>query len=244
LDRTAAGGARAAVPALNARGRGKPRFRDVTGLPAAVAARLTRDRGPGRLAGRYTEGVREHPRRRDGSRPATVQGARDLGVNAVVARQAVATAIGRRGWRVDATNAPAAQLSLAQAGLADRSPYLVESALGRLKGHPVALPPLSRPRDDPATGLIRLLSGGWRGVTRLACVVRQRVVAARTTLAGRYAGTPPRAPARPTTERLLKRVAGLTLTIIRPGRRRRSHRTPLARVHRRLLARLNFPVDI
>jgi hypothetical protein len=216
----------------------------VPGLPAAVAARLTRDRGPGRLAGRYTEGVREHPRRRDGSRPATVQGARDLGVHAVGERQAVATALGRRGWRGYAPHAPAAQRSLAPAGLAYRRPSLVESDLGRLKGPPWSLTPLDLPRDDHATGVIRLLSVGWRVLPRLACVVRQRLAAARTTLAGLDAGNPPRATARPTTERLLTRVEGLPLTIIREGRRRRSHRTPLSRVQRRILARLHFPVDI
>jgi transposase len=236
--------ARAAVTARNDRGRGKPRFSDLPGLQAAVEAMLTRYRGPGRLAVRDTARVREHPLRRYGSRPATVQVARDLGVNAVVERQAVATAIGRLGWRVYATNAPAAQLSLAQAGLAYRSHYLVESDRGRLKGHPWSLTPMDLPRDDHAPGLIRLLSVGLRVLTRLACVVRQRLAAARTTLAGLYAGNPQRAPARPTTERLRKRFAGLTLTIIRDGRRRRYHLTPLSRVQRRILARLNFPVDI
>ena len=133
--------ARAAVTARNDRGRGKPRFSDWPGLPAAVAARLTRYRVPGRRAVRDTARVREHPLRRYGSRPATVQMARDLGVKAVVARPAVATAIGRLGWRGSATNAPAAQRSLAPAGLADRSPYLVESAMGRLEGAPLVLDP-------------------------------------------------------------------------------------------------------
>jgi len=41
------------------------------------------------------------------------------------------------------------------------------------------------------------------------------LAAARTVLIGRYYGNPKRATARPTTERLLKRVEGLTLTIIR-----------------------------
>ena len=211
--------ARAAVTALNDRGRGKPRFSDLPALQAAVEAILTRYRVPGLLAVRYTERVREHPLRRYGSRPATVQVERDLGVKAVVERQAVATAIGRLGWRVYATNAPAAQLSLAQAVLAYRSQYLVESDMGRLKGHPLSLTPMYLQRDDHATGLIRLLSVGLRVLTLLEFVVRQRLAAARTTLAGLYAGNPQRATARPTTERLLKRFEGLTLTIIREGRR-------------------------
>jgi hypothetical protein len=63
-------------------------------------------------------------------------------------------------------------------------------------------------------------------------------------LAGLYAGNPKRATARPTTERLLERFEGLTLTIIQEGRRRRYHLTPLSRVQRRILALMNFPVDI
>jgi transposase len=173
-----------------------------------------------------------------------VRGQRDLRVTAMVDRPTVATAVGRLGWRVYATNVPTEQLSRAQAVRAYGSPYWVASDLGRLKGHPLSLTPMSLERDDHATGVIRLLSVGLRVLTRLQCVVRQRLVAARSMLAGLYAGHPQRATARPTTERLLKRVEGLTLTIIREGRRRRSHLTPLSRVQRRILARLNFPVDI
>jgi hypothetical protein len=99
-------------------------------------------------------------------------------------------------------------------------------------------------RDDHATGLIRLLAVGLRVLTRLECVVRQRLAAARTVWVGRSAGNPKRATARPTTARLLQRVEGLTLTLIREGRRWRSHLTPLSRVHRRMLALLDFPVAI
>jgi transposase len=232
------------VATRNDRGRGKPRFSDLPALQAAVEEILTRYRVHGLLAVRYTERVRKSPLRRYGTRPATVRVTRDLGVKAVVERPAVATAIGRLGWRVSATNAPAEQLSLAQAVLAYRSPYLVESDMGRLKGHPLSLTPMSLQRDDHATGLIRRLSVGLRVLTRLECVVRQRLAAARTTRAGLYAGNPTRATARPTTERLLTRVEGLTLTIIREGRRRRYHLTPLSRVQRRILALLNFPGDI
>jgi transposase len=131
-----------------------------------------------------------------------------------------------------------------QAVLAYRSQYLVESAIGRLKGHPLSLTPMSLERDDHATGLIRLLSVGLRVLTRLELVVRPRLAAARTVLVGLYAGNPTRATARPTTERLLKRFEGLTLTLIREGRRWRYHLTPLSRVHRRMLALLDFPVAI
>jgi transposase len=233
--------AQAAVAALNERGRGKPRFTELPALQAAVEAILTRYRVLGGLAVRSTERVRECPLWCYGSRPAMVRVARDLGVKAVVARHAVATAIGRLGWRVYATNAPAAQLALSQAVLAYRSQYLVESDMGWLKGHPLSLTPRYLERNDHATDWMRLLSVEWRVLMRLEFVVRQRLAAARTVLAALYAGNPKRATARPTTECLLQRVEGLTLTIIREGRRQRYHLTPLSRVQRRILALVNFP---
>jgi transposase len=236
--------AQAAIAALNDRGRGQRRCTALPALQAAVAALLARYRVPGLLAVPYTERVQKRRLRRYGSRPVPVQVERDLGVKAVVDRQAVATALGRRGWRVDATNAPLAQLALSLAVQAYRSPYLVESAMGRLQGRPLSLTPRSLERDDHATGWIRLLSVGLRVLTRLEFVVRRRLAAARTALAGLDAGNPTRATARPTTERVLERFEGLTLTIIREGRRRRSHLTPLSQVQRRILALLNFPVDI
>ena len=51
------------------------------------------------------------------------------------------------------------------------------------------------------------------------------------------------AAVRPTAERLREAFQGLTLTIIREGRRRRSHLTPRSRVHRRILALLGLPLD-
>jgi transposase len=236
--------ARAAVAALHMRGRGKPRFTEQPALQAAVEAILLQHRVYGLLAVQYTARVQKRPLRRDGSRPATVQVERDVRVKVVVDRPAVTTAIGRLGWRVYATNAPSDQLPLVQAVLAYRSPYLVESDIGRLKGRPLSLTPMYVERDDHATGLIRLLSVGLRVLTLLEFVVRQRLAAARTALVGRYAGNPKRATDRPTTERLLKRFEGLTLTIIREGRHWRYHLTPLSRVQRCILALLNFPVDI
>jgi transposase len=236
--------ARAAVTALNERGRGKRRFTERPALQAAVETILTRYRVLGLLAVQYIERVRKRWLRRYGGRPPTVQVERDLRVKAVIDRPAVATAIGRLGWRVYATNVSPAQLSLVQAVLAYRSQYLVESDMGRLKGHPLSLTPMYLERDDHATGLIRLLSVGLRVLTLLEFVVRQQLAAVRTVLIGLYTGNPKRATARPTTERLLKRFEGLTLTIIREGRRRRYHLTPLSRVQRRILTLLKFPVDI
>jgi transposase len=117
-------------------------------------------------------------------------------------------------------------------------------AMGRLKGRPLSLTPMYLERDDHATGLIRLLSLGLRVLTLLEFRVRQGLATAKTTLAGLYVGNPKRATTRPTAERLLQVFQGLTLTIIREGRRRRRHLTPLSPVHQRILTLLDFPVDI
>jgi transposase len=99
-------------------------------------------------------------------------------------------------------------------------------------------------RDDHATGLIRLLSIGLRVLTLLEFGVRRRLAMTKTKLKGLYVGNPKRATVHPTAERLLEAFRGLTLTIIREGRRRRYHLPPLSRVQRRILALLNLPGDI
>ena len=209
-----------------------------------MEAILARYRVQGLLQVSYEEGVRQRPLRRYGSRPATVPVARDIRVTASVDEAAVEAAIRRLGWRVSATNAPTDQLPLAHAVLAYRSQYLVEHDMGRLKGHPLSLTPMYVERDDHATGLIRLLSIGLRVLTRLEFVVRRGLTAEQTTLAGLDAGNPKRGTPRPTAERLLEAFQDLTLTIIREGRRRRYHLTPLSRLQQRILALLDFPVDI
>lgn len=75
-------------------------------------------------------------------------------------------------------------------------------------------------RDDHVTELIRLRSLGVRVLTWLELVVR------------------------PSTERLLERFQELTPTIMRAGRRRRYRLTPLSRVRQRILALLDFPIEI
>jgi transposase len=236
--------AQAAVAALNDRGRGKRRFTERTAVQVAVEAILTRYRVQGLLAVRYTERVQERPLRRYGSRPATVHVERHMRVAAVVSRRAVAIAVRRLGWRVYATNAPADQLPLPQAVLAYRSEYLIERSFGRLKGQPLSLTPMYVEREDHATGLIRLLIVGLRVLTLLEFVVRCRLAATGTQLAGLYAGNPKRTTAQPTAERLLEVFQELTLTIIRQGPHRHYHLTALSAVHRRIIALLELPMDI
>jgi transposase len=159
-------------------------------------------------------------------------------------QEAAAAAVRPLGWRVYVTPQPPEARSLPEAVMAYRGAYLVERAMGRLKGRPLSWTPMDLERDDHATGLIRLLSIGLRALTRLEFGVRQRLAKAKVPLAGLYVGNPKRATAHPTAERLLEAFQDLTLTLIREGRRRQYHLTPLSRVQRRILALLDFPDDI
>jgi hypothetical protein len=116
--------------------------------------------------------------------------------------------------------------------------------MGRLKGRPLALTPRYLERADRATRVILLLSIGLRVLTRLECGGRQRWATAKTVGAGLYIGNPKWATAHPTAERLLKAFQHLTLTLIRNGRRRRYHPTPLSCMPRRILALLDGPDDL
>jgi transposase len=236
--------AQAEITALNTRGRGRRRWRDPRALREAVDTILARYRVQGLLHVRYTERYWERPLRRSGGRAPTVRLEWDGQVTVSLDQEAVAAAVRQLGWRVYVTTQPGEQLSLQEAVLAYRHEYLVERAMGRLKGRPLSLTPMYLEREDHATGLIRLLSLGVRVLTLLEFGVRQRLANAKTALEGLYVGNPKRATAHPTAERLLEAFQGLTLTIIREGRRRRRHLTPLSRVQQRILALLDFPVGI
>jgi hypothetical protein len=100
------------------------------------------------------------------------------------------------------------------------------------------------PRDDHATGRIRLLSIALRVLTLLACVGRRPWAAGGTKLAGRYAGNPRRETARPTAEHLLKAFEDITLTIVKGAQRIVRHRTALSPLHQCILALLGFSPEL
>ena len=214
--------AQAALEALNDRGRGKKRYRDVESLHQAAEAIVKRYRVQdlfhlGYLTLRY-----ERPVRRYRERPATVRMEQDVWVIAVVDQTALDQEIRQLGWRVYATNQPAEQLSLAQAILAYRDEYIIEHGFGRLKGQPLSLTPMYLQRDDHATGLIRLLSIGLRLLTLTEFVVRRRLAEEQASLPGLYAGNPKRTTARPTAGRLLEAFA---VSAARPRRLRQEQET-------------------
>ncbi len=148
------------------------------------------------------------------------------------------------GWRVYATNQPAEHLSLEQAVLAYRAEYLVEQAIGRLKGKALSLTPLYLETDERILGLVRLLRIGVRVLTLLEFSARQHLHQAGDKLAGIYPGNPKRATERPTTELMLRAFAGLTLTLMTEAQCTRAHVTPLAAVQQRILQLFGFSPDI
>jgi transposase len=236
--------AQADIVALNARRRGKKRFQEVAPLRQAVEAIVERYGVQGLLALSYQEVVQERPVRRYRDRPASVRVERSVQVSVVVDEAALSEVVRRLGWRVYASDAPVARLTLEQAVSAYRHEYIIDRGMGRLKGHPLSLTPMYLQREDHAVGLIRLLSIGLRVLTLLEFVVRQRLAAEGGKLTGLYAGNPKRATAQPTAELLLEAFQGLTLTVIQePGQTRR-YLTPLSVLQKRIMALLDFPPDI
>jgi transposase len=76
---------------------------------------------------------------------------------------------------VAARNQTGDGLSLSQAVEAYRDEYLVERTFGRVIGHPLSLSPMNVEQDDPATGLVRLLSIALWVLTRLQFVARRQL---------------------------------------------------------------------
>ena len=144
--------AQAAILALNARRRGKPRLRDLPSLHQAVEAIVARFRVADLLQVTCHEQMQARPLRRYRDRPAGQQLDREVSVSVAVDQEAVTLAERRLGWRVYATNAPTTR-ALEQAVLAYREAHLIEGGFGRLKGRPLSLTPLFLQRGpEPAEG--------------------------------------------------------------------------------------------
>jgi transposase len=159
-----------------------------------------------------------------------------------VSRQAEAlvTQQATLGWRAYVTNAPAAQLSLADAVLTYRDEWLIERGFHRLKGAPLSLDPLFVKRDDQVMGLINLLSIAVRMLTLIEFVVRRQLQQSQELLVGLIANNPQKGIANPTTERLLRTFDDVTLTIVHlPGQIIR-HVTPLSALQTRILELLGL----
>lgn len=235
--------AQQAITELTVRRRGKPRLPTVAAVQQAAAAVLTQERVDGLVHVTVREQVQDRQVRAYAGRPAQVRQVRTLHAHAVVDTDALEAAVQRLGWRVYATNAPAADLSATQAVLAYRQEFLIERAFGRLTGRPLSLTPLYLERDDHVTGLIRLLSIALRVLTTTEHAVRQRLAQDQRTLAGLYAGNPTRTTAQPTAERLLGAFKEITLTLVYLPQTTLRHLTALSPLQHHILDLLGLSSD-
>ena len=128
--------AKAQVEALNQRGRGRKRFEEIETLRQAVNAIVQRHRVEDFLWLRYDQHTTTRPVRAYQERPAYVKEEHHATVEVRVDEVALESAVRRLGWRVYSTNQPAEQFSLAQAVLAYRSEYLVETKSGATQRAP------------------------------------------------------------------------------------------------------------
>lgn len=176
-------------------GRGKRRWTDQAALEAAVHAVLKRHRGEELLTVRGEPESERRAVRGYGQRPARTEERQRWVLR--VARQEEAIRQQRLwlGWRLYATNAPRARLRLAAAVWVYRGAARIERNFSRLKGRPLGLRPVWVTREDHAKGLVRLLTLALRVLTLAEFVVREKLGASQTNLAGLYAGNPTRTTA-------------------------------------------------
>jgi transposase len=228
---------------LNRRAQGKKRFKEEADLQQAVDEIVSKYQVAGLIEFSYNSVVTHKPLRRYGNRDASTKV--DHSVTIVAAPDAVALVEIKRtlGWRVYATNQPAKQLSLEQAVLAYRAEYLVEAAIGRLKGKPLSLTPIYLETDNRIIGLVRLLMIGLRLLTLLEFSARKQLQQENAKLDAIYPGNPKRATERPTTEMMLRAFEGLTLTLIAEANHTIAHLTPLSAVQLRILQLFGFSSD-
>lgn len=236
--------ARAAIAALNARRQGKKCWTRKAELALPVEAILAQHAVRDVRAVSYRTTRTPRPLRRYRDRPAPVRSDTRCQVQARVDETALATAIHQLGWRVYATNQPADQLSLDQAGWAYRAEDRIERGFARLKGNPLSLTPLSLPSPARIVGVIRLLMLAMRTLTLVEFQVRKTLENTGHRLRGLYPGQPGRANPRPTAEVLVRAFGNITLTRIREGPRWRVHLTPLTPLQQQLVQLAGFPTSI
>jgi transposase len=236
--------AQAELLELNQPQHGKKLIEDAASMQAAADKVLQHYRVADLLKLTIVEQSTERHTRAYGKRPARMELERMVTLQADIDEPAIQATVRWFGWRVYATNQPQAILPLEKAVLAYREEYLIERGFGRLKGKPLSLSPMYLQSDERATGLIRLLSIGLRLLTLIEHQVRQRLADLKENLPGLYAGNPNRVTARPTAEALLQAFKGIYLSVVTRGEQVWFHVTALSDVHRKILALLDFSVDI
>lgn len=231
--------AAAEIRQLNQRKQGKKELKTEAEYRAAVEKILTRQRVSGLLQVDYLVKRREQQLRAWGSRPARVAVTETWSVRVRRDLTAIQAAQEQLGWRVYATNAPEAKLSLTKAVLIYRGSPQIERGFRRLKG-PLSLTPLYLQTTTRLTGLVRLLLIGLRALGLLEYKARRSLAAKGEQVAGLTKGLPKKATARPTTEAILQAFEDVTLSRLGDT----WYLTPLSALQKQLLDLLGFSPDI
>lgn len=227
-------------------GRGKRQIQDESALVTAADAILHAQAVAGLLTYAYERQEQRHTKYLGRGRGGPDRPQREVVTVryqiTAVSRQAEALAAQQEtlGWRAYVTNAPTTQLTLVDAVLTYRDEWLIERGFHRLKGAPLSLNPLFVKRDDQVAGLTNLLSIAVRLLTLLEFVVRRQLKQNEEQLVGLIENNPNKGIDNPTTERLLKVFADVTLTIVHLPDQIIRHVTPLTTLQLRILELLGL----
>lgn len=236
--------AQTALQALNESRRGKKPAQDLESFGQVAQSILVKNRVQSLFHLNFEEQVEQHAQRKYGDRPARIVEKRRFQVDYTLDEAELEQQIQLLGWRVYATNHPAAQLSVADAVVTYRHEYVIEQGFGRLKGQPLSLRPMFLQREDHIKGLIRLLTIGLRVLTLVEFQVRRSLSTDKKKLPGLYAGNPKRSTARPTAERLFANFKDITLVLIDTGAETFADLTALNPLQQEILRLLDFPIEI
>lgn len=229
------------IQGLNQRGPGRKQ-RGEEEMRAAVEAILARHEVTGLLDIAYQVDTQTVHKRAYRARPAQEVSTVTVTVRASRRTAAYEAAVRELGWRVLVSNDLG--LGLDEAVPAYREQYIVERGFSRFRGKLLGLTPLYLSSTTRIKGLIRLLSIALRVLGLVEFTVRKALRKQGEKLDGIYAGNAKRATAKPTTEMMLRAFAGLNLAVVSLGEANYLNVTPLNPTQLRILALLEFPVDI
>lgn len=150
------------------------------------------------------------------------------------------------GWRVQATNVPAALMSLNACVQHYRTNWRGERNYHLLKSEPLGISPIFVHKDDQIAGLTHVLTLGVRVQLLLEIQVQHALQAANTSIAGLHPGLPKQATTHPTARALLDAIERMTitLTVMQLGQTRVVHITPLPPLLIQLLSYLGLPASL
>jgi transposase len=233
-------------------GRGKQAIRDQATLHERVATVMAEEQIEGLLAVTWqTEELRETHfigRGRGGPDRPTREVVSCWYVITAVTHDAetIAQRKAELGWRVQATNVPAAIMSLNTCVQHYRTNWRGERNYHLLKSEPLGISPIFVHKDDQITGLTHVLTLGVRVQLLLEMQVQRALLAANTTIAGLHPGLPKQTTNHPTARALLDAIERMTiiLSVVQLGQTRFVHITPLPPLLVQLLSFLGLPASL